>query len=256
MKNNLSSILLAFQFFTVVPVNKTIDMNHKTITGMFQFLPWLGALMGAVVALIFEGLQVTDSSPLLIGFLVVMAFIIWTGGLHLDGFTDMGDAYFSYRDLKKRQQILEDPRVGAFGAMALLFLVLTKIVFLTELVTQNILASYWLIFVPFLARSALGFYLVWTKPSKDTGIGFFFRTHIHLKHYLLFTTLSLLIGTALIVYWAQTWIPVALVGLVLVAVVVYKLWTKKNFGGASGDLYGAFIEGTEALLWITLLCLS
>ena len=90
----------------------------------------------------------------------------------------------------------------------------------------------------------------------DTGIGFFFRTHIHLKHYLLFTTLSLLIGTALIAYWAQTWIPVALVGLVLVAVVVYKLWTKKNFGGASGDLYGAFIEGTEALLWITLLCLS
>lgn len=256
LKTILASVLLTFQFFTIVPVTKNIDLNHKTVTGMFQFLPWLGAFMGAVVALIFEGLQLTNSSSLLIGFLMAMAFIIWTGGLHLDGFTDMGDAYFSYQDVKKRQEILDDPRVGAFGAMALLFLVLTKIIFLTELVTQGILASYWLIFVPFLARTALGFYLVWTKPSKDKGIGFFFRTHIHLTQYLLFTVVSLLIGTALIMYWAHTWIPAVLVGITLIAVVFYKMWTKKNFGGASGDLYGAFIEGTEALLWITLLCLS
>lgn len=256
MKNFFSSIMLAFQFFTIVPVNRQLDLTKQTVTGMFQFLPWLGVIMGAVVALIFEGLSLTNSSPLLIGFLVMMAFVIWTGGLHIDGFTDMGDAYFSYRDLKKRQEILDDPRVGAFGAMALLFLILTKLVFLTELVTKDILSSYWLMFVPFVARAVLGFYIVSTKPSKEKGLGYFFRTHIQLKQYLIVTLLSLVLGTTLIVYVTHSWVAIVLTLIALVIVPMYKVWTKKNFGGASGDLYGAFIEGVEAILWIALLCLN
>lgn len=256
LKNFFSSMMLAFQFFTIVPVNRQLDLTKKTVTGMFQFLPWLGVIMGAIVALIFEGLSLTDSSPLLIGFLIMMAFVIWTGGLHIDGFTDMGDAYFSYRDLKKRQEILDDPRVGAFGAMALLFLILTKLVFLTELVTKDILSSYWLMFVPFLARAALGFYIVWTKPSKEKGLGYFFRTHIQLKQYLIVTLLSLAVGTAIMIYTTHSWTAFVLAVIALIVVPLYKMWTKKNFGGASGDLYGAFIEGVEAILWIALLCLN
>lgn len=256
MKNYFNSMMLAFQFFTIVPVNRQLDLTKQTVTGMFQFLPWLGVIMGAVVALLFEELSLTDSSPLLIGFLLMMAFVIWTGGLHIDGFTDMGDAYFSYRDLKKRQEILDDPRVGAFGAMALLFLILTKLVFLTELVTKDILSSYWLMFVPFLARAVLGFYIVWTKPSKEKGLGYFFRTHIQSKRYVIVTLLSLIIGTAIIVYVTHSWVAIALAIVALIIVPLYKAWTKKNFGGASGDLYGAFIEGVEAILWMTLLCLS
>ena len=256
LKNFFSSILLAFQFFTIVPVNKQLDLTKQTVTGMFQFLPWLGVIMGSAVALIFEGLTLTNSSPLLIGFIVMMAFSIWTGGLHLDGFTDMGDAYFSYRDLKKRQDILDDPRVGAFGAMSLLFLVLTKLIVLTELVTQQILSVYWLMFVPFLARAALGFYITLTQSSKEKGLGYFFRTHIQLKQYMIVTLLSLCIGTAIIIYMTHNWTASILVVIALIIVPIYKWWTKKNFGGASGDLYGAFIEGTEAILWIALLCLN
>lgn len=111
-------------------------------------------------------------------------------------------------------------------------------------------------FVPFVARVVLGFYIVSTKPSKEKGLGYFFRTHIQLKQYLIVTLLSLVIGTALIVYVTHSWVAIVLTLIALVIVPMYKVWTKKNFGGASGDLYGAFIEGVEAILWIALLCLN
>ncbi|UZM97281.1 adenosylcobinamide-GDP ribazoletransferase [Lysinibacillus sp. MHQ-1] len=38
-----------------------------------------------------------------------------------------GDAYFSYRDRDKRLEILDDPRVGAFGVLSILFFVIWKI---------------------------------------------------------------------------------------------------------------------------------
>ncbi len=223
---------------------------------MFQFLPWLGALFGVVAALLYYGLQQTSASPLLTGFILVMAFIIMTGGLHLDGFVDMGDAYFSYRDLKKRQEILDDPRIGAFGAMALLFLVLTKMVVLIELVSQQKVEYAMFLFVPFVVRAALGFYIVATPPSKEKGLGYFFRTHILLLRYKVTTILSLLIGTAVVMYVTNNWHALAVTCIVMLCVLIYKKWTLKNFGGASGDLYGAWIEGMEAVVWIILLCLS
>lgn len=256
LKNKWTGIGLAFQFFTIMPIPKQLDLTKKTVTHMFQFLPWLGALFGAIVAFLYYELQQTELSPLFIGFVLVMAFIIMTGGLHLDGFVDMGDAYFSYRDLKKRQEILDDPRIGAFGAMALLFLVLTKIIVMTELVTQQKLAYAMFVFVPFVVRAALGFYIVITPPSKEKGLGYFFRTHILTKPYMWMTILSLVVGTAAVMYVTNSVHALIVVLIVMLFVVLYKKWTMKNFGGASGDLYGAWVEGMEAIVWIILLCLN
>lgn len=95
LRTIVHSILLAFQFFTVVPVQRELPLTKPTITGMFSFLPWLGACMGAVMATVFYSLQQwTDISSLLTAFLLVVGFIICTGGLHLDGWVDMGDAFF------------------------------------------------------------------------------------------------------------------------------------------------------------------
>ena len=255
MKTVMNGILLAFQFFTVVPIHKELPLTKKTVTAMFSFLPWLGALMGAVMAAIFYMLQTyTEISPMLTGFLLIFGYIIWTGGLHLDGFVDMGDAYFSYRDIEKRIEILDDPRIGAFGAMSLLFLVLTKIFFLSELVGQQQFNWIWLIVVPFLSRLGMSIYFIQTKSSKEKGLGYFFKQHLHTTSWLISTIISTIIGTTLIIWISGEWlVAMVLLGVVVVAALLYKLWTIRNFRGSSGDLLGAFIEGMEAVLWITLL---
>ena len=105
---------------------------------MFACLPWIGALMGTTVAAVLYSLmQWTASSEVMLAFTVIGLFALWTGGLHLDGFIDMGDAYFSYRDREKRLEILDDPRVGAFGVLAVVFLLMGKFVILHELLCSR-----------------------------------------------------------------------------------------------------------------------
>ncbi|QOV10346.1 adenosylcobinamide-GDP ribazoletransferase [Viridibacillus arvi] len=258
MRTIVHSILLSFQFFTVVPVHKELPLTKPTITGMFSFLPWLGACMGVVMASVFYSLQHwADISPLLTAFLLVIGFIICTGGLHLDGWVDMGDAFFSYRDTEKRLEILDDPRIGAFGAMSLLFLVLTKIFFLAELIEKGELSIMWIVAVPFLARLGMSLYFIQTKCSKQKGLAYFFKEKLYVPQFLVMTCVSMLIGLFFIIWWSGDFIlPLILLVVVVVASGLYKIWTVRNFRGSSGDLLGAFIEGMEAILWITLLLLS
>ena len=53
----------------------------------------------------------------------------------MDGFIDLSDAFFSYKDRAKRLEILDDPRVGAFGVMAVVFLVVGKIIIVAEVLS-------------------------------------------------------------------------------------------------------------------------
>lgn len=251
----MKGFLLALQFFTIIPIHKELPMTKKHITMMFTSLPIVGALMGAVAAFVFYLLQTyTTTSSLLNAFLLLLIFVILTGGLHLDGFVDMGDAYFSYRSIEKRHEILDDPRVGAFGAMALVFLVIAKIIFFNELIANGEMEFYWLLFIPFLSRIGMALYLIQTPASKETGIGAFFKSHLYLKTFTWVMIAFLLVSTTIIMWWSGDLVtPIIIVAVTLLASRFYRYWTMKNFNGSSGDLYGAFIEGMECVLWLILL---
>ncbi|MFJ8517252.1 adenosylcobinamide-GDP ribazoletransferase [Lysinibacillus xylanilyticus] len=255
MKNFWHSIQLAFQFFTVLPVHKEIPLSKSTITGMFAFLPWVGALMGTVVAAVIYGLtEWTASSEILLSFVIIGLFALFTGGLHLDGFIDMGDAYFSYRDREKRLEILDDPRVGAFGVLSVLFLVLGKFVILHELFVQHKFALWMPVFIPLLTRVGMSFYFMSLKCSKEKGLAYFFKTHIKQGLLICFMLLTLIIAySSLLFVIGFSIIPLVLIAVLAIAFLVFRQFTVRNFGGVSGDLLGASIEGMEVVLWVTLL---
>lgn len=48
-------------------------------------------------------------------------------------------------------------------------------------------------------------------------------------------------------------LPVVLVVVLAIALFIFRQFTLRNFGGVSGDLLGASIEGMEVVLWVTLL---
>ncbi|MGE7908034.1 adenosylcobinamide-GDP ribazoletransferase [Lysinibacillus xylanilyticus] len=255
MKNFWHSIQLAFQFFTVLPVHKEIPLSKSTITGMFAFLPWIGALMGTAVAAVIYGLtEWTASSEVLLSFVIIGLFALFTGGLHLDGFIDMGDAYFSYRDREKRLEILDDPRVGAFGVLSVLFLVLGKFVILHELFVQHKFALWMPVFIPLLTRVGMSFYFMSLKCSKEKGLAYFFKTHIKQGLLISFMLLTLIIAySSLLFVIGFSIIPLVLIAVLAIAFLVFRQFTVRNFGGVSGDLLGASIEGMEVVLWVTLL---
>ena len=86
-------------------------MDRDHIERAVKTFPLLGLLQGifyagSIVCL----LNWTPFSPLAAAFFVWLALIFVTGGIHLDGWMDASDAFFSYRDKEKRLEIMKDPQ--------------------------------------------------------------------------------------------------------------------------------------------------
>ncbi|MDN7226554.1 adenosylcobinamide-GDP ribazoletransferase [Planococcus sp. N064] len=252
MQHLSNGIALAFQFFSVVPVRKELPLEKKDVTAMYASLPLLGALLGCTSMIIASVLRdYTEVSPLLAAFLVVFFLAAATGGLHLDGLADVGDAYFSYQDRERRLEIMGDPRIGAFGTMVLLFAVLGKIIVATELIYELPLVV--LILIPVLSRTGLLLLFSTTQSAKNNGLASFFRQRAAVKWLLFASCLYLLISTCLLIYWIGLVPAAGILFSFLLMFWLYRKWCLHQFGGVTGDLFGAYIEGAELLLWTVLL---
>jgi len=252
MRHIANGFALAFQFFSVVPVKKELPLEKKDVTAMYGALPLLGAMLGIASALIVFVLRdYTEVSPLLAAFAVVLFLAAATGGLHLDGLADAGDAFFSYQDKEKRLEIMGDPRIGAFGTMVLLFAVLGKIIVASELIFEVPLTM--LMAIPLLSRTGLLLLFSTTKSAKKSGLASFFRQQANIKWLAGAACLYLLITAGVIIYVMGFFNAMAVIAIFLLVLLVYRKWCLHHFGGVTGDLFGAYIEGAELLLWTVLL---
>jgi adenosylcobinamide-GDP ribazoletransferase len=251
----MNGILLALQFFTVLPIRKELPLGRKEVTAMYIALPFVGATIGllmyGVSELLLSGFS---TSTFLAAVFIVLTGILLTGGLHLDGWTDTADAFFSYQDQGKRIEIMEDPRIGAFGTMALLFLILIKIALFHEVLERGL--AHFLLFaaIPFIARVGMNIYFSTMPAAKRSGLAHFFKEKLHPKIVVVVSLLSglaILIGVWLVVESVN--VSIVLFILLAIGILLFRHWSLKHFGGVTGDLSGAFIEGMEVILWVAVL---
>ncbi|MGD7042944.1 adenosylcobinamide-GDP ribazoletransferase [Jeotgalibacillus proteolyticus] len=257
MKNTFKGLMLSFQFFTVVPITKEIELNQRTVPWMIGMLPAVGFIIGWTIVGTAEAAEsIFSMSPLMKAFLVWVLFIIWSGGLHLDGWTDASDAYFSYSSLEKRVDILKDPHVGAFGVLSLVVLLAAKGVLLVDLFSQFEESVIWLIWIPILSRVMMGVLLIAAPLAKEEGIAYYLRQSLHPKH----MKIPLIMGTGALVlpalaFGLMDWklLILLVAGFLIFSVILWR-FAVKQFGGINGDLLGAGLEGGE--LWSLLLVWS
>lgn len=248
----MSSILLALQFFTVIPVNKNLPMEKRSITGMYSIFPWIGAGIGVIACLMLY----FEWSSLMTGFSIVLLSVVLSGGLHMDGFIDTSDAFFSYKDRLKRFEILEDPRVGAFGVMAVMFLVIGKVIVISEVLSTESFHWIFVLLIPFFSRATLGLLFSLTNTAKTSGLAYYFKQKMNANVVIIATACHFFIGLS-ILGWMTNWMVAITFAIVLFAFIcLFRGWVLKNFGGVTGDLLGASVETSEVVLWLTLLLLS
>lgn len=245
-------LLLALQFFSVFPVRKNLPMEKQHLTAMYIQLPLIGMLMGGVLATsAFLLRDATDASSLLMGFLITLLSIAMTGGLHMDGLADTADAYFSYQEKEKRLEIMGDPRIGAFGAIILILTIAGKIIIISETVLS---VSVWIILlIPVISRIGLLFLFSLTATSKNSGLAAFFQKKADLFVITAFALVWLAVAAIAIIVLTGWQSGIALLAAFLIASFLYRAWCNNNFGGVTGDLFGAYMEGIELFLWIMIL---
>lgn len=255
MRKFITGFLITIQFLTALPIKKSLPMEKDYIEKSIQSFPLLGLFQGILYsALLYFLLEWTPFSTLAIAFIIWLATILITGGIHLDGWMDMSDAYFSYQDKEKRLEIMKDPRTGAFGVMSLLVLLSSRLLFIYEVIQFAKLYTFLLIIlIPFLSKIVMGLVLLLIPAAKKEGLASFFKNAAK-KNTLYIYPIYIIVLFALICMIDLTFIlPVLLFVLVTVGCYFFiRQKTVKHFGGITGDILGASGEGTENILWMTL----
>ncbi|MGD7010009.1 adenosylcobinamide-GDP ribazoletransferase [Metabacillus sp. 84] len=256
MKKGIDGFLIGVQFFTVLPVKKRFDMDPKRTAIAIQCLPAIGLLMGSVQAALLWLLQTyTPLSALACAFIIWLSAIMMTGGLHLDGWMDSSDAYFSYRDRDKRLEIMKDPRIGAFGVLSVLVLLFAKFLFIYEVIERFHGFGFSLLaLIPMLSRTGMGLLLASVPSVKKDGLSYFFQKGLQWRRIAGSYAISVTLVACLLGLFEPV-LVIYLIGLLLMSALftlASGLFFKKEFGGITGDLLGASSEGGEVFLWMGL----
>lgn len=253
MKSYIYGLVLAMQFFSAIPLRIEVPMTAKNIERSIRTFPVLGWLQGFIYAsLLFGLLQWTNFSSLAIAFIIWLLIIVITGGIHLDGWMDASDAFFSYRDKTKRLEIMKDPRVGAFGVISVNVLLAARFLFIFEIVQRATILSYLLImFIPFFGKMLMGMMLVSAPLARKKGMAHLFQQASRRKTLWIYP-FYIALALAMMLIWQKDGI-VFLLGMLSMSLFLYLYLRRKAvqwFGGITGDVVGASAEGTECGLWM------
>jgi len=120
----LRAMLTAFRTLTIIPIP---GKDTENFSRSLCFFPLVGALLGFVVLLLYDGAGAIGFKYPFILALLSMALVTWlTGGLHIDGLGDVADALGGGKNKEHILQLLKDPAMGSFGVCAIVFDILIK----------------------------------------------------------------------------------------------------------------------------------
>ncbi len=243
--NFFKSIIIAFSFFTTIPM-PMIDWTDKRMRYVPLVLPFVGAVIGGMVFGLYKLLGLLGTSNLLNAVLICLFFLVITGGVHTDGLMDSADAYFSRRETERKLEIMKDSRVGAFAVMALVIVVLLKIAFMFEILTSGNNIGILLIFIPVFSRTLQPMMLYFFPFAKEGGLANMYGGE--LKQSFGFILLTVFVIACVGIFMIAGIRALIIPGIALLYYLFYYFSVKKNFGGITGDLLGAYLEVTEMLM--------
>src|SRR5215471_3034599 len=160
--------LIAIQFLTRIPIPKSIAATEEDIGKAAAFFPAVGVIVGGGSALTFIVLnKYLPVSTSVIGILIFSAVI--TNGFHEDGLADSFDGFGGGWTKEDVLRIMRDSRIGTFGALGLIFLILAKYNLLSLLEWQKLWR--WLIFAHTASRWTALPLCLWLPYAREQGQG-------------------------------------------------------------------------------------
>lgn len=248
----IDGFILALQLLTTLPFfKKQVDWDATRAKSAVAMFPVIGLIIGSLLGL--QLLVLTEwiaVSPLILAVSLLCMAIVYSGGLHLDGWMDVCDAIFSRRDKERKLEIMQDSHVGAFAIIGIVFLLGWKCIFMYELLVHHDGLFAFVLLIPFFSRLLIGLVLYFGKLARETGMAAAFKPHLTRAVLLVYGLLLLIIATvsALVSLKLVIYLAAILLLLLVLLLIVLKL-SKQHFGGITGDVLGASAEGGELVLW-------
>ena len=227
---------LAATFLTTLP-SPSFTVQPGGLGKAGRWFPLIGLGIGLLLWMVYT-LANRFFPPMLTGALVVLAWVMVTGGLHLDGLADCGDGLLATTSRERRLEILRDPRLGTFGAIALIMTLLLKTLAVGALTSGALIA---LLLAPVWAR----WLLLWAArqpQARADGLGADFAKAL--------TPEVIVVGAALPILLLFFGDGRGLVGAALAigATAAAVRLARQRIGGVTGDVYGLVVEACEVAM--------
>jgi len=241
LKETIGGFVTAVRTLSMLPI---VGQDAESMASSIPWFPVVGAILGLLVyALGFAISYVAKGVwPECAGFAAVLAGAYLTRGFHLDGLSDWADGYGSISDRQKILDIMKDSRVGVFGVLALILILLGKWIAITRLFRYD--AGIWIVPAYIISRSSITDLIVrlpYARPGGGTASSVV--TDSKPIHRYAALSLGVIITAALF----------GPIGLILFAVglmvtLIFGRSCMRRLGGVTGDLLGANTELVETLM--------
>jgi len=237
-----AGLVTALRTLTALPVPGT---ESCTLAGALPWFPVVGLLLGVLLYGVAAGLSFMTSGswPGGVAVGVLIAGVVLSRGLHLDGLADWADGFWGARDREKTLAIMKDPCVGSFGAVAIVCVLLSRWVCISGLIGLG--GADWIPAAMIISRSMQVLLAVSQPYARAEGgtaapfvNGATQRTH----------NMTLLGAVALLLVAGRLdWTWLAAFAFAWAATWWFGRWCRRRVGGVTGDLLGACSELTETM---------
>jgi adenosylcobinamide-GDP ribazoletransferase len=255
MRNQWKYFLLAVGFFTRIPVPSLADFQESDLNHSVKYFPLVGLMIGLLSALIFY--LVGQVFPHTIAILISMAASIFaTGAFHEDGLADSADGLGGGWNREQVLTIMQDSRLGTYGAVALFFVLMLKFQLLNAMHADMVILA--LICAHPLSRLCAIWLMAALPYAKSTGKSKPLATQISRQDCWIANVFGLLptLLLACLIYIATAgfWqITLGYVCLLASAIAVAWLWwhalLRRKLGGYTGDTLGAMQQISEIMFY-------
>jgi adenosylcobinamide-GDP ribazoletransferase len=240
--------LTAMGFFSRIPCRT--EYRKESQNRCIRYFPMVGWVVGVIGAAVF--LLASWLLPVSVSVILSMAAtILATGAFHEDGFADVCDSFGGGWSKEKILLIMKDSRVGAYGVIGVILMLLCKFLVINELNISLIAVA--MIVAHILSRSIASTTMFTLEYVRDdeTSKSKSLTKNIRFKD----IAISLITGVLSIMLLPSYWYFV-----VLVPLFVVKFWMERWFvkwiGGYTGDCLGTIQQVCELVIYITILAVS
>jgi adenosylcobinamide-GDP ribazoletransferase len=239
-------LLTAVQYFTRIRVPAWVGHEPERLTGAIRYFPAIGLIVGASGAAVMwlAALVLPSALPAILSTAVT---ILMTGAIHEDGLADTADGLGGGATRERALEIMKDPRIGVFGAIALILMLLLKIATLslmplwaamTALVAAHAFSRFCAVLVIFKCR-----YVGSADRSRSAPV----VERVRIGDVIV----AAVFGLPALALCGPRVIVAIVVALVLLGLLTR--WCVQRIGGYTGDTLGATQQVAEVSCYVALL---
>lgn len=166
-----ASFLMALRFLTRMPVPFVRTVDPPPLKDAMWMFPVVGAVVGSIAGIALILAHLARLPDLFAALFALAIAAMLTGAFHEDGLADVADGFGGGNTREERLEIMKDSRIGAFGTLSLILIVLARAALLTALLVLKPAAIIILLASAAAFSRALMVDLLWaTRPARSGGL--------------------------------------------------------------------------------------